>query len=404
MADPSTADVQAELKEYLNLKNINRQVTVLLFIQIVERLLIEKPDNPIGFIVDYLVKKYPDQTRAAASGLRIEPHRSQSGTRTVSRVESEEETESDEDEYVGDLEPKPTTFVKPAGRRTSVSAEQVGPNAKSIELKVVPKNEDESARILDILGDNIIIKHLDMQQTNQVKDAMFLVEKLPGDVVIQAGDTGDNFYVIDQGTIDVYMNKSGDTESKMKSMGPGESFGELALMYSTPRTATCKAATALRLWALDRISFKVILQATTKARRKQYKTFLDKVPILEQLTEYEVLTIADALTVETYEDGDVVCEDGEVGDAFYIIKKGEAACIQCDATGVHAEVARLDDGAYFGEVALMYNKPRQATVKAIGHLEVLSLDRKTFKRVMGPMEDILKRNMSTYKNITARTI
>jgi CRP-like cAMP-binding protein len=40
-------------------------------------------------------------------------------------------------------------------------------------------------------------------------------------------------------------------------MGRGESFGELALMYSTPRTATCKAATELRLWALDRMSFKV---------------------------------------------------------------------------------------------------------------------------------------------------
>lgn len=40
-------------------------------------------------------------------------------------------------------------------------------------------------------------------------------------------------------------------------MGPGESFGELALMYSTPRTATCKAVTKARLWALDRISFKV---------------------------------------------------------------------------------------------------------------------------------------------------
>lgn len=44
---------------------------------------------------------------------------------------------------------------------------------------------------------------------------------------------------------------------QVKFMGPGESFGELALMYSTPRTATCKAVTKARLWALDRISFKV---------------------------------------------------------------------------------------------------------------------------------------------------
>ena len=59
MSDPGTADVQAELQDYLNSKNINT-----LFIQIVESLLIEKPDNPIGFIVEYLQKKYPDQAGA----------------------------------------------------------------------------------------------------------------------------------------------------------------------------------------------------------------------------------------------------------------------------------------------------------------------------------------------------
>lgn len=65
----------------------------------------------------------------------------------------------------------------------------------------------------------------------------------------------------------------------------------------------------------------VILEATTTARRSQHKSFLEKVPILEQLTEYEILTIADALGEHTYEDGAVVCMQGEVGDAFYIIKK-----------------------------------------------------------------------------------
>ena len=56
MADAHAADVQAELQAYLNTKNINS-----LFINIVESLLIEKPDNPIGFIVQFLQKKYPDQ-------------------------------------------------------------------------------------------------------------------------------------------------------------------------------------------------------------------------------------------------------------------------------------------------------------------------------------------------------
>eukprot|EP00752_Nemacystus_decipiens_P010120 g9019.t2 len=325
-----TADVQAELKEYLNSKNINS-----LFIQIVERLLIEKPDNPIGFIVEYLAKRYPEETRAAKVG--------HSGSHRA-----------------GSLASNITTASR-------------------------------------------MFKHLDSLQTDQVKDTMFLVEHEPDDVVIREGDAGDNFYVIDEGTFNVYIKKEG-VETKVKSMGPGESFGELALMYSTPRTATCKAVTKARLWALDRISFKVILQATTTARRTQHKSFLESVPTLEQLTEYEILTIADALVEDSYEDGDVICTQGEVGDAFYIIKKGAASVIQTDALGESQEIAHLDTGHYFGEVALIFAQPRGATVKAVGPLQLLSLDRRTFKRVMGPMETILKRNMKAYKRIAASNI
>jgi cAMP-dependent protein kinase regulator len=62
MADSHAADVQAELQQYLNSKQINS-----IFIQIVESILIEKPENPIAFIIEYLQKQYPDQTKGTLS-------------------------------------------------------------------------------------------------------------------------------------------------------------------------------------------------------------------------------------------------------------------------------------------------------------------------------------------------
>lgn len=56
------------------------------------------------------------------------------------------------------------------------------------------------------------------------------------------------------------------------------------------------------------------------------------------------------------------------------------------------------------QVALIFAQPRGATVKAVGQLQLLSLDRRTFKRVMGPMENILQRNMKSYKRIAASNI
>jgi len=68
----------------------------------------------------------------------------------------------------------------------------------------------------------------------------------------------------------------------------------------------------------------------------------------------------------------------------------------CDIGG--KDVATLNDGSYFGEIALMTSKPRQATVRAEGTMKVLALDRATFTRVLGNMEDIMKRNMAQYQS------
>lgn len=83
------------------------------------------------------------------------------------------------------------------------------------------------------------------------------------------------------------------------------------------------------------------------------------------------------------------------------ILQGEAVCSQRDAAGNEVEVARIASGQYFGEICLLTAKPRQATVRAHGALSCLSLDRGAFKRVMGPLEEILKRNMELYYKIQA---
>lgn len=54
-------------------------------------------------------------------------------------------------------------------------------------------------------------------------------------------------------------------------------------------------------------------------------------------------------------------------------------------------------GDYFGEIALVKNTVRQASVKAVTNCRVVSVERDAFKRLLGPIEDILSRNMDKYK-------
>lgn len=65
-------------------------------------------------------------------------------------------------------------------------------------------------------------------------------------------------------------------------------------------------------------------------------------------------------------------------------------------------VYEYGEGDYFGELALLHDQPRQASVKAVGKVQVASIERETFKRMLGSLEDILKRNEERYKNFQAK--
>jgi cAMP-dependent protein kinase regulator len=231
----------------------------------------------------------------------------------------------------------------------------------------VPKSAEACKRLEDSLRSNIMFAHLDADERQQVFDAMFQVDFDAGAVIIKQGDDGDNFYVIDSGTCDIYVQKPGDDEPKLVlTLNAGGSFGELALIYGSPRAATVKAKSNVSLWAIDRITYRRIMMGTTMRKRKLYETFLEKVPILQHLTKYERITVADALESYTYTAGEMIVRQGEPGDKFYIIVTGEVRCEQTTtAEGgakTTAEVGRLGPSAYFGEIALLTNRPRAATV------------------------------------------
>lgn len=401
MSDSHVADVQAELQQYLNSKNING-----LFIQIVESLLIEKPANPVAFMIEYLYKSFPDHAKAANIGggnasSSASPKEETKEVESKKGEKDEDDSEDDEDDYDDSAElAAPTPAPKPKSRRVSVSAESMDPakmKSQMSQVTSIEKSPEVTSRLLQVVGKSPLLRTLDEDQRDMIVKAFSgPLIKQPGEDIIVQGDIGDIFYLLEEGDVDVYVSKGGGPDTKVHTYEPGNSFGELAIMYNAPRAATCRAATECKLWALDRVSFKVIVVAAAMQKRELYVSFLQKVPILESLTEMEIMTLADSMAEEKFEDGVTICQQGDDGDYFYIVKEGSVECTVKDSNGEEKVVANCGPGDYFGEIALLLLKPRQATVKATGTAKVLSLDKATFTRVMGPLDDILKRNMDQY--------
>ena len=107
----------------------------------------------------------------------------------------------------------------------------------------------------------------------------------------------------------------GEPEVKVMTCTPDDhnSFGELALMYNAPRAATVKASSPCKLWALDRLAFKVIMLETAMSKNSERAEFLRKVKIMETVNDMERKVIADAMTMETYEAGQIIIRQGDPG-------------------------------------------------------------------------------------------
>ena len=97
---------------------------------------------------------------------------------------------------------------------------------------------------------------------------------------------------------------------------------------------------------------------------------------VESLDKWERLTVADALEAVSFDDNEVVVTQGEPGNDFFIIVEGTAVVTQFSNEGeASMEVGRLGSSDYFGEIALLLDRPRAATVTAKGPLKCVKLDR-----------------------------
>ena len=292
-------------------------------------------------------------------------------------------------------------------RRTSVSAESLNPtHSQNDNWKPPfhPKSSDQLSRLKTSVSSNFLFSHLDDEQSGLVLGA--LVEKpIPAkDIkVITQGDAGDYFYVVEKGAFDIYVNSSGAVQpgpegmgSKVNTIGPGGSFGELALMYNAPRAATViSTEPSSTLWALDRVTFRRILMDSAFQRRRMYESFLEEVPLLRTLTLYERSKIADALDTQKFPAGSTIIREGDPGEAFFLLESGEAEAYKRDAG--EAPVKQYKKGDYFGELALLDDKPRAASVISKGEVKVATLAKDGFQRLLGPVEGIMRRNDYTTK-------
>lgn len=377
--------------------------------EMVSDVLTEMPKSPIDFMIAWLRKRNGVSASAnvsmAAKNAQLKHELAQAktclqeaGLELVKGEETKEPEEEEEEEEDDECDEIPESFKKPerqmGAARQSVSAEAYGQwnQKKAFTPPRHEKSPDQVSRLNSTLSKSFMFADIEKGDMEVILMAMKELKFDAGFKVINEGDDGDYLFVIEQGTLDCIKNIDGE-DKVVKSVMAGDVFGELALLYNCPRAATVVSKDACVCWQLDRETFNHIVKDAAVKRRTKYDEFLKSVTLISSLEPYERSQIADALKPEVFKQGDTIVTQGEPGDKFYIIEDGKLFAMK-DGNRV------LDYGAgqYFGELALLKNQPRAASVIVESdEAKVLAMTRLSFTKMLGPLQGILNKTVGTYK-------
>eukprot|EP01038_Epipyxis_sp_PR26KG_P007986 gene7986-10829_t len=276
-----------------------------------------------------------------------------------------------------------------ASRRVQIfnSSADFAPDSNR-QLAVFAKPESAKTFLRGALGSHYLFESLGNADLTRIIDCMRPTFASEGEYVIRQGELGDLFFCLESGTAVASVDGN-----NVMTYQTGGCFGELALIYNSPRAASVVASTASKLWTLDLSTFRYILATTASAQMVTRCEFLKKCLFLDPLSNEQISKLAGALEVLSYEDGDYIIRQGDVGDSFYIIEDGQVKCTQVKASGREVDLITLKNGDYFGEMALMLNDTRHANCVAVGKVKCLSLERSKFDMLLGSVQDILAKRM-----------
>jgi CRP-like cAMP-binding protein len=280
-----------------------------------------------------------------------------------------------------------------------------GPSTLPVIGAVAEVPADERLRLLRRA---VPFSDFTLDSLSELSDRCGLRRYESADVIIVQGDVGDTFYMLAKGTAVVYLEDAGGEERAIATLHAGDAFGEAALLRHEPRAASVVAGDDCLVLTLDRGVFSSFMQANKDLlegvfARQEDLRLLREVPLFAGLSGEQVSVLCRRLRPLVIEADVAVISKGEIGDRFYLVRDGTLE-VRVPGEGDETKtVAHLARGEYFGEIALLNDTPRSATVVATARCELLALERDDFHALLSGRtgERLARRSLERIKELQA---
>jgi len=207
----------------------------------------------------------------------------------------------------------------------------------------------------------------------------------PGTPLLNERVPGDHLYLILRGSVSLTLHDHAGHEVLIGVLNRGDCFGEGPLFGDLFRGATVQSETICYLLQLPLAEVRATLadaaelQLALRAiyRRRLIEGTLGRVPLFSRFSPLERTELARLLQPHHYDRGALIIQEGEPGDALYIIESGQVVVEHMGQL-----IAHLDEGDFFGEMSLLAEKPHNADIRAVTPVEVLALPAADFMRLL----------------------
>jgi len=247
------------------------------------------------------------------------------------------------------------------------------------------QQEDRRIRQADALMQLDCLHNVPREHLEQIAEVSVLRAFLPGTVILDEHAPCEFVYFILRGTISLTLHDRNGQKVLIGVLNRGDCFSEGPLFGDLFRGASVTAETTCYLLQVPRERLREILPSApeiafalrTIYRRRLVESTLGQVPLFSRLSPMERAWLASLLQPKHFARGATIIREGETGRALYLIEEGQAVVEQGGQT-----IAHLDEGNFFGEMALLDQNPHNADVRALTPVEVLMLPAAEFNRLL----------------------
>jgi len=311
------------------------------------------------------------QEKAEAEEPPAEPAEAQ--TEIPAEAPEEAATAPSEDATGGEnIEPGPDDSLESTTSEESIETEE----------PAAPEKEDDINYLL--------FSNLNPEEFQRIYAKLRSVKIPHGLRICRDGDDGDSIFIVAQGEAEVTKKNEKGEERLLAKLTPGMFFGEMAYFLDGKRHATVEAVTDVQLLELSKKDMDEVTAEFPSVKEVMLSFYKERVlenllvlsPLTAILSSEDRQKLISKFELQEFAVEQPIVKEGDPGDAMFLIKSGKAEVSTIDPKEKKKLVlASFGPGDFFGEVSLIKNKPRTATIMALTPMEVLVINRKSFNEL-----------------------